>query len=88
MHLPPGRAFSIAAISCLVVLFLISNSPSWARSQDRTPQKPNNEHAGEPASQPTPPSGGSSSSGQEKSSNTIDKGVVITNTDLITLLLR
>ena len=83
MHLPPGRAFSIAAISCLVVLFLISNSPSWARSQDRTPQKPNNEHAGEPANQPTPPSGGSSISGQQKSGNEI-QGPVITNTDLIT----
>jgi len=84
MHLPPGRAFSIAAISFLVVLFLISNSPGGARAQDKTPQKPNNEHASEPASQPTPPSGGSSISGQQKSPSDIDKGVVITNTDLIT----
>jgi Ca-activated chloride channel homolog len=82
MHLPPGRAFSIAAISCLVVLFLISISPSWARSQDKTPQKPSNEPAGEPANQATPPNGSSSASGQDKS--LIDKGVVITNTDLIT----
>jgi Ca-activated chloride channel family protein len=84
MHLPPGRAFSLAAISCLVVLFLISNSPGGARAQDQTTQKPNTEHAGEPANQPTPPSGGSAISGQEKSPNDIDKGLLITNTDLIT----
>jgi len=84
MHLPPGRAFNLAAISCLVVLFLISNSPGGARAQDKTTQKSNTEHAGEPASQPTPPSGGSSISGQQKSGNEIDSGPVITNTDLIT----
>jgi Ca-activated chloride channel family protein len=84
MHLPPGRAYSLAAISCLVVLFLISNSPGGARAQDQTTQKPNTEHAGEPANQPTPPSGGSAISGQEKSPNDIDKGLLITNTDLIT----
>ncbi len=83
MHLPSGRAFNIAAISCLVV-FLISNSSSGARAQDKTPQKPNNEHAGDPASQPTPPSSGSSISGQKKSGIEIDNGPVITNTDLIT----
>jgi Ca-activated chloride channel family protein len=82
MHLPPGRAFSIVAISCLVVFFLIANSPGGARAQDKTPQRPANEHAGEPASQPTPPD--SSSSGQEKTPNPFDKGLVITNTDLIT----
>ena len=84
MHLPSGRALSIAAISCLVVLFLISMSPSWARSQDKTPQKANDGQASEPANQPTPPSGGSPSGGQDKSPNIVDKGVVITNTDLIT----
>jgi Ca-activated chloride channel family protein len=83
MHLPPGRVFS-AAISCLVVLFFISNSPHAARSQDRTPQKTNSDDAGKPAGQPTPSRVPSSSSGQEKSSNEMDKGVVITNTDLIT----
>ena len=82
MHLPPGRAFSIVAISCLVVFFLVINSPAGVRAQDKTPQKPANEHAGEPASQPTPPD--SSSSGQEKTQNPFDKGLVITNTDLIT----
>ena len=82
MHLPPGLAFSIVAISCLVVFFLVINSPAGVRAQDKTPQKPANEHAGEPASQPTPPD--SSSSGQEKTQNPFDKGLVITNTDLIT----
>ena len=82
MHLPPGRAFSIVAISSLVVFFLVINSPAGVRAQDKTPQKPANEHAGEPASQPTPPD--SSSSGQEKTQNPFDKGLVITNTDLIT----
>ncbi|MCA1607071.1 MAG: VWA domain-containing protein, partial [Acidobacteria bacterium] len=80
MHLP-GRAFSITAISCLVILFIISNSASWAGAQEKTPQKANNESA-EPASQPTPPASGSTASGPEKS--LIDKGLVITNTDLIT----
>jgi Ca-activated chloride channel family protein len=84
MHLPPGRAFSLVAISCLVVFLLISNSSSRVRAQEKTPQKPNNEHVGEPASQPTPPSAGSSISGQQKSPNEIDNGPVITNTDLIT----
>jgi Ca-activated chloride channel family protein len=84
MHLPSGRAFSIVAISCLVVFLLISNSQSGARAQDKTPQKPNNELGGEPAGQPTPPSASSSISGQQKSPNEIDSGPVITNTDLIT----
>ena len=78
MHLPSGRAFSIAAISCLVILFIISNSQSWVLAQEKTPQKPSNETTAEPASQPTPPSNPS----REKP--LIDKGVVITNTDLIT----
>jgi len=82
MYLPPGRAFSIVAISCLVIFFLIANSPDGVRAQDKTQQNPPNEHAGEPASQPTPPD--SSSSGQEKTPNPFDKGLVITNTDLIT----
>jgi Ca-activated chloride channel family protein len=83
MQLPPGRAFSIAAISCLVTFFVICNSSGWVRGQDKTPQKPNGQHAGDPARQPTPPSG-SSISGQQKSPIEIEKGVVITNTDLIT----
>jgi Ca-activated chloride channel family protein len=84
MHLPPGRAFSIAAIFCLVLIFAVFSSLSRARAQEKTAQKPGNEQAGDPASQPTPPSGGSAIPGQQKIPNEIDKGVVITNTDLIT----
>lgn len=84
MHLPSGRAFSTAAISCLVIFFLISSSGIEVRAQDKTPQKPTNEHAGDPVNQPTPPSAGTPSSGQQKAPGEFDKGVVITNTDLIT----
>ena len=84
MQLPPGRAFSIAAISCLLTFLVIFYSSGWARGQDKTPQKPNGQRAGDPASQPTAPSSGSSISGQQKSPIEIEKGVVITNTDLIT----
>ncbi|MGH9930585.1 MAG: VWA domain-containing protein [Pyrinomonadaceae bacterium] len=88
MHLPPGRAFTIAIISCLVILFLISNSPV-ARTQDKSPQKSTNasspsEHTSEPAAQPTPPNAEASAPGQQKSPNDLGQGPVITNTDLIT----
>jgi Ca-activated chloride channel family protein len=90
MHLRPGRAFvfaKIAAISCLAILFLISNFSTAALAQDKSPQKPGvaaaSEHSAEPASEPTPPPVDSSSAGQQKSINEID-GPVIVNTDLIT----
>lgn len=93
MHLLSGRAFAIAAISCLVVVFLISNSSivTRTRAQDKSPQKPagpaaSSEHQSEPASAPTPPKVEASSAAQEKALNEFDnKGVVITNTDLITV---
>ena len=94
MHLLSGRAFAIAAISCLVVVFLIFNSSIVTRAQDKSPQKPagaaSSEHTtapiSEPASAPTPPKVASSSSEHEKDINDLDnKGVVITNTDLITV---
>ncbi len=90
MHLPSGRAFSVA-IFFLGAIFLISHSPGrvQAQAQDKI-QKPVPEHTGEPASQPasqpTPPQVDSTSSGQQqKPTNEIDSnGPVITNTDLIT----
>jgi Ca-activated chloride channel family protein len=86
MHLP-GRAFTITAISFLVAIFLVSNS-SVAQSQDKSPQKSASASSSgdnsEPDSTPTPPRVESGSSGQQKPTNEIDKGVVITNTDLIT----
>jgi Ca-activated chloride channel family protein len=90
MHLLSGRAFAIAAISCLVVIFLISNSSIATRAQDKSSEKPAgaaaSEHQSEPASAPTPPKVDSSSSDQQKSLIDLDsKGVVITNTDLITV---
>jgi Ca-activated chloride channel family protein len=89
MHLLSGRAFAIAAISCLVVFFLLSNFSITTLAQDNSPQKPtgaaSSEHPSDPASAPTPPKVDSSSSGQQKTPNELDnKGVVITNTDLIT----
>jgi Ca-activated chloride channel family protein len=90
MHLLSGRAFVIAAISCLVVFVFISNFSLATLAQDKSPQKSaaaaSSEHPSEPANAPTPPLVEASSAGQEKSNNDLDnKGVVITNTDLITV---
>jgi Ca-activated chloride channel family protein len=87
MQLPPGRAFTAALISCLVALVLISIFSVNTRAQEKTPPKPSGEeagaHAGEPANSPTPPA--DPSVGQQKPGIELDqKGVVITNTDLIT----
>lgn len=89
MHLAPGRAFTIAAISCLVTLLLISVSPV-AQTQDKTPQKP-----ASPSPSPTPPvdriidavpvapvDPNSPPAGQKTD---FGQGPVITNTDLITV---
>ena len=88
MYLASGRAVASAIISCLVVLFLISNS-SAGRMQDKSLQKSGNassssEHANEPAARPTPPAAESSSPGQQKPPADLGSGPVITNTDLIT----
>ena len=89
MHLAPGRAFTIAAISCLVTLLLISVSPV-AQTQDKTPQKP-----ASPSPSPTPavdriidpvpvaPVDPSSPPVGQKTD--FGQGPVITNTDLITV---
>jgi Ca-activated chloride channel family protein len=82
MHLSFGRAFTIAAISCplvLVIFIFIAGCPGVASAQDKSPQQP----VSEPASQPTPPKVASPAPGQQKSPNEID-GPVIVNTDLIT----
>jgi Ca-activated chloride channel family protein len=82
MHLPFGRAFTMAAISCPLVLMIIISilaCPGVLGAQDKTPQQ----SVREPASQPTPPKVESPTPGQRKPSNEID-GPVIVNTDLIT----
>ena len=86
MDLPSGRAFAIAAICCLVILLLTTDSKIVALAQDKVEPKPAQEHAGDPAGQPTPPKVDPASAGQQKRGNEVDStGPVITNTDLITL---
>ena len=93
MYLASGRAFSIAMISCLVILFLICNSPA-ARTQDKSTQKssspsPSPEPIINPVPvqpvAPTPGNGQASPAAQQKSPNDLSQGPVITNTDLITV---
>ncbi|MEP6820428.1 MAG: VWA domain-containing protein [bacterium] len=89
MHLAPGRAFTIAIISCLVTLFLVADA-RVARTQDKSPQKStgpassSSVHPSEPAAQPTPPSTEPSAPSPQKSLSELGQGPVITNTDLIT----
>jgi len=85
MDLPSGRALVIAAISCLVILFLTSDSRIVALAQDKVEPKPFEQNAAQPASQPTPPKIDSNSNDQQKKGNEILGPVLLTNTDLITL---
>jgi Ca-activated chloride channel family protein len=83
MHLPSGRSITFAFISCLIVLVLISTFSRISYAQEKSAQ-PASQHANEPTSTPTPPTV-ESASGQQKTGTELDqKGVVITNTDLIT----
>jgi len=96
MYLASGRAFTIA-ISCLVILFLMSYPP-LAQTQDKSAQKstqpspsPSPDHIINPVPvapvvQPTPTTEGAPS-GQQKSvlDGGFGQGPVITNTDLITV---
>ncbi|MEP6569826.1 MAG: VWA domain-containing protein [Acidobacteriota bacterium] len=91
MHLPPGRAFANAILSCLVVLFFISLAPV-ARTQEKTAPKPgdaspSSKQAADPVNSPTPPSE-SATPNPRNPLNDIGQGLgqgpVITNTDLIT----
>ena len=75
MHLPPGRAVGIAPIVCLVILFVVSNSPIVARAQTKSPQKTGETTPAKPEATPQ---------GQQKPAPEIDGNTVITNTDLIT----
>jgi Ca-activated chloride channel homolog len=84
MHLPSERALRVAAISCSLGLVLIVLGFSWsslALAQDQNPPQAA-ALANEPVSQPSPPK--SEPAGQQKPLIELDKGVVITNTDLIT----
>jgi Ca-activated chloride channel family protein len=84
MHLPSGRAVRIAAIFCsfeFAFIFLVSAWPGFVTAQEKTLQQ-TLAPANEPASQPSPPA--TEVPGQQKPLIELDKGVVITNTDLIT----
>ena len=88
MHLAPGRAFTVATISCLVILLLAANAPV-GQTQDKSPQKSTNpasssEHPTEPAAKPTPPNTEPSAPGPQKSLSELGQGPIITQTDLIT----
>jgi Ca-activated chloride channel family protein len=90
MHLVSGRALAIAAISGLVVFVFISNFSLATLAQDKRAEKTagaaSSENQSRPANAPTPPKTTPSPSAQEKSLIELDsKGVVITNTDLITV---
>lgn len=105
MHLAPGRAFAIAAISCLAVIVLVTSYHAVATAQNKKPQPaqpapspeplisptavspvaPAKQQTNNPTSEPTPPGDPSKPSGQQKALNEFDKGLVITNTDLITV---
>jgi Ca-activated chloride channel family protein len=97
MYLASGRAFTIATISCLVILFLFSNSrigQTQDKSRQQTPSpvpSPTPDHIINPVPvapvvQPTPTTEGAPA-GQQKSANDVGfgQGPVITNTDLITV---
>jgi Ca-activated chloride channel family protein len=98
MHLASGRAFTIAIISCLVVLFFISSSQ--ARTQEKGAQKSSSPYSSpsptperiietvpvNPVAPPAPANGQPSPATQQKSPNDFfGQGPVITNTDLITV---
>lgn len=75
MHLPPGRAAEITSIACLVLLFLVYNSPQMAIAQPKSEQKPTTEA--------TSPKDDPPAASQQKTGAELD-GPVIVNTDLIT----
>ena len=84
MQLPSGRAFTVAFISCLTIVVLIFHSSRVSSAQEKSAQQPAGEHNSDPASTPTP-SAIQPAPGQQKPLIELDqKGVVITNTDLIT----
>ena len=87
MHLPSGRAvkaiISIIPVlpllfACLIFVFVLSSASILCSAQ------PKAEGEAKPSAEPTPPKDDPSAAGQ-KLAGEIDKGVVITNTDLITL---
>ena len=88
MHLAPGRAFTSATISCLVILFLVANA-QVGQTQEKDPQKStspasSSEHPTEPTAKPTPPDTEPAAPGPQKSLSELGQGPIITQTDLIT----
>jgi Ca-activated chloride channel family protein len=90
MHLPSGRAVTIAPISsifpvspvyfaCLAFILVLSTASIVATAQ------PKADGEARPTAEPTPPKDDAPGDAQKKLAGEIDKGVVITNTDLITL---
>ncbi len=85
MQLLSGRAYTVAFFSCLALVLLISNSSVISNAQETSSPQSAGEHANEPVTTPTPPTmpvlpGQKPGTGTELD----QKGVVITNTDLIT----
>jgi Ca-activated chloride channel family protein len=79
------RAFSIAAICCLAILFVVSHPVT--RAQDKTPQDPKSkpaEPSGAATATPTPPAAEPTPT-QKLPDELVSNNPVITNTDLITL---
>jgi Ca-activated chloride channel family protein len=85
MHLPSVRAFGIAIISGLVILFVVSTTISRAQDQDskKSDSKPAEAKA-EPAAKPTPPAPDPTPGPPQKQDDIGSNNPVITNTDLIT----
>ncbi|HEV7475822.1 MAG TPA: VWA domain-containing protein [Pyrinomonadaceae bacterium] len=83
MQLPSGRAFVVSCISCLIVVALLSIFSNSSRAQEKS-QPPASETSNEPTSTPTPPAAQPSPNQQKALIELDQKGVVITNTDLIT----
>lgn len=80
----PVRAFTVAAISCLVILFVLSHSVT--RAQDKPPQNPEAKPAapsGEATPTPTPPT--TEPTPSQRLQEELGTNPVITNTDLITV---
>ena len=78
MYLPSGRAVKVIQIACLaIVISFVCSSVVNAQ--------PKGDGEAKPTSTPVPQKTDAAGDGQQKPGVDIDKGVVITNTDLITL---
>ncbi|MDQ5845418.1 MAG: VWA domain-containing protein [Acidobacteriota bacterium] len=82
MHLPP-RAVEIAPIACLLVLFVICNSPATVNAQPPSEQKSGQKTEQKPTTEAPASKDEQQPAGPQKPGHDVD-GPVIVNTDLIT----